>query len=507
MSRGRRYNYDEEKELNLKKVFMVVLVVIIIILSIFGIKQILKADKNTLSGKNIQLNYITLYTNGNWGVINSFGDTIIQPAYAEMILIPNKEKPVFVCTYEVNYVDGTYKTKVINDKNQEIFTGYDNYYVLQNYDENNKLWLEENVLKVQKEGKYGLINLDGTEILPCEYDSITTMKNRKNSLIVKKENNIGIVNTDGTIIVPVEYSDVTTITDDYKNGYIVKNAESKFGVIKANGQIGLECKFEDIKHLVDNNMYIVKENNVWKVLFEDGTSYLEGKVENAVAINAGNIIINNNGKYGVVNIQAEIKIPMDYQDISFMFDDKYIAKKDDKYGIININNETVVDFKYLSMVYNKETDYTKAQNENNTYDYLTRNLSVKLTASSEEVMKGFISIKTQDEIKYYNYKLEEKTNKDVYISNTLFTIKNNGKYGFINKEGKTVVEPIYDAATEQNQYGFVSVKKDGKWGVLDQYGKVVLEPTYVLPEDQTVDFIGKWHICADINANYYTDAQ
>lgn len=67
-----------------------------------------------------------------------------------MIVIPNKTKPVFICTYDVNYVDNTFKTKVINDKNQELFTEYQNISAMQNFDKNNKLWYEENVLKVQK---------------------------------------------------------------------------------------------------------------------------------------------------------------------------------------------------------------------------------------------------------------------------------------------------------------------------------------------------------------------
>ena len=112
MSRGKRYN--GERKLNMKKVFAVILTVIIIILFIIGIKKILKADKETLVTKNIELHYYTVFSNGNWGVINSSGETIIEPAYAEMVVIPNKAKPVFVCTYEVDHVNGTYKTKVIN---------------------------------------------------------------------------------------------------------------------------------------------------------------------------------------------------------------------------------------------------------------------------------------------------------------------------------------------------------------------------------------------------------
>lgn len=503
MSRGRRY--DGEQKLNLKKVFAVVAVILIIILAILGIKKILKSDKNTIVSKNIELHYYTLFKNGNWGVINSSGETIIEPANGEMIEIPDKSKPVFICTYDVNTVDDSFKTKAINEKNQEIFTNYDNIFTLQNYDENNKMWYESNVLKVQKDGKYGLINLDGTEILPCEYDSITTMKGVKNSLIVKKDTNTGIVNASGKIIVPVQYLSIEAINKNADNGYIVKNNESKFGVIKSNGDIALEVKFEAVENIIDGNRYLVKESGKWKLIAEDGTSYLDGKVDNVISMNNGDVIAKQNGKYGVLNIQTDLKIPFEYDELTYLFDDKYVAKKDNKYGIINTNNETVVDYKYSEIIYNKQTEYVKGKNADNTYDYMTKNLSVKFTAGEETVLNGFICIKNGSDIKYYNNKLEEKSNKDVYTANTLFIIKENGKYGFVDKDGKVVVEANYEDAREQNDYGYVAVKKDGKWGSLDQFGKVVIEPTYTIKDENNVDFIGRWHACADKNANYYTD--
>lgn len=503
MSRGRRYS--EERQLNLKKVYAVIGVIIFIVMFIIGLNKILKEDKNTLATKNVELNYFSLYTNGNWGVINSSGDTIIQPEYGEMILIPNKAKPVFVCTYDVNYVDGTFKTKVINEKKQEIFTGYDNYFVLQNRDSNNTLWFEENSIKVQKDGKYGLLSLDGNLVLPCEYDNISVLNGIKNSLIIKKDGKIGLVNAIGTLIVPVEYTEISAITNDYRDGYIVKDASGKFGVIKSNGQKVFDCNYADIKHIISNNMYVVKEDAIWKVILEDGTSYLDGKVANAVSINSGNVIVKENGKYGVLNIQSNEVIPSEYEEISFMFDNKYIAKKDGKYGVINTNNEVLIEFTYAGMAYNKETDYIKAQNENGTYDYITRDLSVQLNAGDEIIFNGFIGIVKNGDIKYYNYKLEEKSNRDVYVSNTIFVSRSNGKFGFVSKDGKNVINAIYDDATEQNDYGFVAINKDGKWGAIDQQGKVVVEPTYELKDYSKVDFIGKWHLCADSNANYYTD--
>lgn len=506
MGRGKRY--DEDPKLNLKKVFGLLGVIVVLIIVIVLIRQLLNAEKNAIANKNIELNYFTVYSNGNWGVINSSGDIIIEPANGGIYEIPNKAKPVFICACEVNYMEGTFKTKAINEKNEELFTDYDNVFTLQNYDENHNLFYEENTLKVQKDGKYGLINLDGTEILPCEYDSITTLKGVKNSLIVKKDSNVGLVRADGSIVVPVEYAEVEAVTSDYANGYIVKNANSKYGVIKSDGLVALECKYDKIDNIVDNNKYIVKIDGTWEVVAEDGTVYLENKVSNVADMNNGNVIVVENGKYGILNLAGEAVVPSEYESLVFMFDDKYIAKKDGKFGIINLGNETLVEFKYSEINYNKTTDYIKAKAENGNYDYMTRDLTVKLNAGEETILSnGFISIKYGSDVKYYNYKLEEKSNRDVFTANTLFIIKENGKYGFVNKDGKVIVEAQYDDATEQNDYGFVAVKKDGKWGALDQNGNVVINPTYSLDDSRKIDFIGKWYVCADKNANYYTDAQ
>ena len=165
MSRGRRY--DAEPKLNKKKVFAVIIAFIVIIMFIFVIKGIFsKEDKKTkISSKS----YFAAYQDNKWGVINSSGDIVIDPSYQEMLVIPNEKTDVFLCTYGVNYETGEYKTKALNSKNEEIFTEYDQVEAIANQDEANNLWYEENVLRVKKGEKYGMISLDGKQILPNEY--------------------------------------------------------------------------------------------------------------------------------------------------------------------------------------------------------------------------------------------------------------------------------------------------------------------------------------------------
>ena len=85
----------------------------------------------------------------------------------------------------------------------------------------------------------------------------------------------------------------------------------------------------------------------------------------------------------------------------------------------------------------------------------------------------------------------------------MFLRKQNGKYGFVDKDGNVVVDYQYDDATDQNDYGFAGVKKDGKWGSIDANGKIVQEPIYNLDNYLLVNFIGRWHIGEDLNMNYY----
>ena len=105
--------------------------------------------------------------------------------------------------------------------------------------------------------------------------------------------------------------------------------------------------------------------------------------------------------------------------------------------------------------------------------------------------------------KYYNFKFEEQNAESIFTSNTLFASKKDGKYGFVDKNGKTVVDYIYDDVTSQNSYGYAGIKKDGKWGAIDKDGKVVKEPTYNLDDYLKIDFIGGWYLGKDINMNYY----
>lgn len=504
MSKGKRY---DEPKLNLKKVFAVIILFVVIIMCIVMLKGILAGEEEKQE-KITSIDYFSAYNNNKWGVINSNGDIVIDPSYAEMIIVPNSKKDIFLCTFDVNYDDGTYKTKALNGKNEEIFTSYEQIEAITNIDENQNLSYNGQVLRVQKQGKYGLINMDGTEILPCEYEEIKALQGVENAILLQKEGKYGIVNNEGKTLIEPNYVEIQGLGKEASQGFIVKNQEEKYGIIDISNKQVLETKYDAISKIHKGDYYVVTENGKQKVVKKDGTEILNGEYDEIVAIlkNPENgIIYKDNEKYGLMNLEGTKIIAENYDDLKEAKTGTFIVKQKDNYGIIDQEGKTLVEVKYKGINYNEKADIYITEDENYNNEILKGNYEIKLTGMVTNIddERGYIEIKQEEGYKYYNFKFEEQKEADIFKTNTLFVSKKDGKYGFLDKDGNVVVDYIYDDATMQNTYGYVGIKKDGKWGVVDRNGKVIQEPTYKLDDYLQIDFIGRWYLGKDLNMNYY----
>lgn len=508
MSRGKRY--DGEQKLNVKKVFAVIIAIAVIVMFIIGISKLFNTESVTQE-KTVALKYFPVYTEGKWGVIDSRGNTIIRAEYDEYIVIPDSAKPIFICTVNVNYDDGTYDTKVLNEKGEEILTDYDTVEAIENYDSSNNLWYESGILKVSQNAKYGIIDMNGSILINCEYDSISALKGVTNSLLTEKDGKYGIVDNVGSVIINNEYKEIKPISEQYENGYIVVDENDKYGVINYTKTVALENKYDDIKQAYGNGKYyIVKEGNDWKIVDTDGNEFISGEYENIVSVNGENAVIEENNKYGVVSI-ADNKaiINPDYDSISYATGSNYIVSQDGKYGVMDSNGNKLVDFNYTNIVYRSVANFYEATNEDYTSDLMDTDMNVRLSnviISELNTESGYLKVRQNNEYKYYNFRFEEREAKDILSSNTLFLSQNEeGKYGFVDRNGNVIVNYIYDDAREQNDYGYASVKKDGLWGAINSRGEVAVAPSYNLDNNTLVEFIGNWHLGEDLNLYYFTD--
>ena len=79
------------------------------------------------------------------------------------------------------------------------------------------MWYEKNILKVEKSGKYGLIDLTGKEVLPLEYDEISGLSYKEGELLVKQNDKYGVINIKGHKLIDIEYDKIAV--DGYYTNY------------------------------------------------------------------------------------------------------------------------------------------------------------------------------------------------------------------------------------------------------------------------------------------------
>lgn len=504
MSRRRGKRYDDTPKLNKKKVLATIIAIIVIIMIIISLQKILTGTEKTKEFSTLEA-YASVY-DGKWGVIDNKGNVIIDLSYDEMVIVPDKNTDLFVCMYDVNYDAGTYKTRVLNKERKEILTDFNMVEPIENSDGNN-VWYES-VLKFQQDGKYGLIDFKGKNVLKAEYDNIYALDGVEKSIIIEKDGKKGLVNSStGEIIVPVEYTEISALSKKYEDGYIVKNTDNKVGLIAADKRIIFNAQYDEIKNVTGNDYYVVVENGTQEVINKNGEVILNTGFNTVEEISVDNFVITLNGKYAVIDKTGATLIAPEYDSLKYAFSNYYIAQKNGKYGIIDTGGNVEVNFEYEGISYIESGDFFEAENA----DYKTDIIDASFNKALENIIVselnteiGYLRIRQDDDYKYYNFKLEEKTNKEILATNTLFLVKENGKYGYENKNGQRIVDCIYDDAKEQNEFGYCAVKKDGLWGVLKSDGTILLQPEENLDDYLYVAFIAQWHRMKDLTLNAYT---
>lgn len=505
-SRGRRF--DEGPKLNMKKVVATVVALIVVIMVIASIILVIEKKNKEKLNMNGPIRYFSAFVDSKWTVINNKGEQLQGISYDDMIIVPDNTKPVFIVSHEVDYENGESKSKAINEKNEQLFSNRENVNAIMNYSSANEVWYSSDVLSYEANGKFGLIDFSGNEVLVADYDEISSLNGITKVLIVKKDGSYGLFNTSSKMLTlnPI-YAEIVAFGSTYNDGYIVKDGSGKYGLLSSDGKVILENKYDGIKKGTgSSDKFVVKDGVKTKLIDKDGNTVLETGFDDIVSINGDNLVVQKAKKFGIMNISGETIIDAAYDSIKHCFADYYIVEDAGKFGVVNGFKDIIIDIKYSNIEYRSDIISLVCENEDYTADIYTRDFKYVLTGtiSKADAELGYIRVRVGDEYKYYNLQYQEVSNRDVLKNNTIFLIKENGKYGYVNKDNQKIVDCIYDDATEQNECGFAAVNKDGKWGVLQSNGAVLMEPSVELVDNLYIDFVGTWHLSENTELNAYT---
>lgn len=148
--------------------------------------------------------------------------------------------------------------------------------------------------RVSLNGLWGIIDLDGKEILEPKYEKIGMFKNRKARVMVNKR--WGIVNWDGNMIIKPVYNKIGY----FKNGRAKVLKDGRWGIVHQDGNEIVPPKYEKILDF-ENGRAKVMLNDLWGIIDISGKEIVSPKYHKIHKFENKRSKVYLNGRWGLID--------------------------------------------------------------------------------------------------------------------------------------------------------------------------------------------------------------
>ena len=288
--------------------------------------------------------------------------------------------------------------------------------------------VKQKVHRIGKNGKYGLVDYLGQEIVKCQWADMHYYV--REGLICVKDNNgkWGYIDRTGRVVIPCQWADA----GDFSEGLArVKNAEGKWGYIDKSNRLVIPCQ--------------------WKAEYRI-SDFSEGMAR-----------IGNADDEGLIDKTGRIVVPPSPLTVVGVF----------KEGLCQI------------ISYSGEAKSIKYIDKSGNTNFVARNVDF-----SEDFYEGMAQAEKNEKWGYIDktgrIAIACEWSLCRRFSEGLAAVKNdNGKWGFVDKTGRLVISCQWSEAwSGKFSEGLASVADDNdKCGFIDKTGKVVIPCQWVQVND------------------------
>lgn len=290
-------------------------------------------------------------------------------------------------------------------------------------------------------------------------------------VMYSKDDKAGVIDKSGNIVIEPKYSEIYIPNQskdvffcfnesEDKEEYAILNKEGKEILTDFEEVIYLETS-EPSELILEKEVLRYKKDNLYGLINFEGEVITEPIYERITSLTnkPGEILVRQDGKYGILTSKGEVKIPIKYDSIT---GDEYC---DEKYGygltgyVVSIKIDTGVMYGYL--------DYNGNEILKPQYETITR-------------------------------VLEYQDKEDIYI-----VARNNGKKG-VFKNGKQIIDFNYQSINYADSSNVFIVERTGKYGFYTNKGEEILPAKYTsygMAGDYISVVENDNHMLYDLNGN------
>lgn len=245
------------------------------------------------------------------------------------------------------------------------------------------------------------------------------------------------------------------VYDESSNtGYAVISEKGKYGLLNSSNSLYKKCEYDDIGLPMSGLIPIKKDGEYYYINAEGYRKVVPDRAADWLGcFHDGYAVIRIGDQYGYID-RSGSDHHVEYDHAGGFWDQRAAVEKDGKWALIDTSFKQITGFDFDEIL----TD---------AYGFCT--------------MYGVFWAKRDGA--YYLYDLQGNCISDGYEAVKLFAsdepaaVMQDGKWGFISKEGELVTGPTYEDA-DSFSLGYAPFCKNGKWGCIDADGNVLIKPEF-----------------------------
>ena len=322
---------------------------------------------------------------------------------------------------------------------------------------------DPNLCAVGNDYKYGFIDRNGKEVIPCVYQTRNFIPNKNGHIpVFKPESSAwGVIDTKNNVIIPFKYANIESIGEHFA---AYPSGRSSI-LINSKQEAILKGTYEQIKYL-GKNLYAVFQNRKWsvingkeEVLKELNYAYVLHHVGHGLTV-----VANTNDAYGLIDSLGKEIVPLKYSEILGFSGGLArvratdIRTKDRLFGFIDRTGKEVIKAKYQNLGSKFGDGLVPVYVENNgtySWGYMDRNEKMVIDpwfSTAEIFSDGFARVGTEwHRVGYIDRqgKFSGMYEEAGTYHNGLAEVTINGKKAFIDTKKRVVIETDPNAVKPQ----------------------------------------------------------
>jgi WG containing repeat len=411
---------------------------------------ILDSIGNTITSAD----YDQINGTGNKGYIVRKRDKIGMLSYSGVVIFPLIYDWIHQLNNSLFFVKLNGERKLVNIKNEIIYTLDPDCYDYVHFDKSLKSFL------TMKGGKYGLTDTQNFEILPHIYDFISSFndsiliveKNRtqafyniytktlsdfayksitplENGLFRFEQNNLqGLLDSNCNVLIKPKYNEI----NKYNNNFLLA---LKFSVVTKSGNDEISG-FDVIHHVEENTHQNSNGSTTYTLLDKLGQEVPNTRFTSILNKSKNGWLVYHNRKSSFIGSNGDIIVPLQFDKVEELSNRFLKVYTNAKIGIWSNNKEII------PCIYDKIESYSNGLFlvlKDKKYFYLNE-LNQKITLSVEEAIQK-LSLSTVVLKKYTGFGLPNEEKNLIRVCNL------EGKWGWVDFEGHEVIPCRFELST------------------------------------------------------------